>query len=214
MMINRFSIRKPLLNNLYLLKNHYFDWRGKATIEGTKRFVQRSNLPLYHVFDKSKLACNPIIHGGLSSWEGNQIDNDYISSLAKQAIEQHRSNAVVVYEHKSSNKEYYISELINLDHNHQVDIKRDEMITIANLGKVLQSNDILTRLERAKELTRLEYIDMVYIEIDDIIAGKYRRRIVDVINQLNEYAKEGRFQSFGVRSSIAPFNQHKPVEQR
>jgi hypothetical protein len=36
---------------------------GQATPEGTKRFVARSKLPLYHHFMRSKLVINPIIHG-------------------------------------------------------------------------------------------------------------------------------------------------------
>jgi hypothetical protein len=36
---------------------------GLATPDGTKRFVARSRLPLYHHFTRSNLMINPIIHG-------------------------------------------------------------------------------------------------------------------------------------------------------
>lgn len=135
---------------------------GRATSAATKDFIGKSALPMYHQLDRTSLYINPIIHGAPFSYD-HKADKDYISTLAKHAIIENRSNCVLVYQQYLNDKIYYYEDLPNVIASGA--IKRDELVTIANIGKATKKQEVLAILDEARKLTNLEFLDMAIFEV-------------------------------------------------
>jgi hypothetical protein len=84
---------------------------GRATIEGTKSFIQTSGLQLFHQFAVSGLTVTPVIHGPplyignspssqlLIKTSGPLYHADKANKYLKDAIFKNKSNCVYVYNH-------------------------------------------------------------------------------------------------------------------
>ncbi|RYY82551.1 hypothetical protein EON63_13065 [archaeon] len=135
---------------------------GKACPEATKSYVKKSGLPLFHVFDRTKLVSSPIIQGAFHDWD-DSIDQETILEVMKHSIS-NKINSFVVYTHYPHSTHTYamphMKDLIQANL-----IKRDEIVAIADLGVVSKDEDIRRRLEEARKLTNLEHIDLAYIQV-------------------------------------------------
>lgn len=137
---------------------------GKATPTGTKEFIQRSELPMFLQLEKSQLSLGPVIHGSVRDWHSRpEVTDEYIHLLALKAVAENFVNTLVVYEHGETSKEYAIKDINNLLQ--EAEVKREELVLIANLGRLRGDIDVQARLQRALELTKLETIDLAYFEV-------------------------------------------------
>eukprot|EP01039_Chlorochromonas_danica_P011011 gene11011-12259_t len=189
---------------------------GRATPEATKAFVTRSKLPLFYKFDNSGLFAVPVLHGSQADWTAlDSVDQDYVNGLAAHAIENNRVNAMVVFEYDSTaRKEYRLTSLEQIFSDPGCDIRREEAITIANLGLVCDEEELKRRFLRAKSETQLEVIDYVLMELNDSIFDSNRTGLIgQSIQTLQSLCEEGRLQGYGIRSCLAPFHHHKPLRE-
>lgn len=134
---------------------------GHATSEGTLKFMESSVWTLHHHFRRSNLYINPIIHGPpklLNLMKGNNHDHNFAKALLL-----HRSNCLFVYDHRPS-KPWYTSMLHELV-SPEYGISREGVVTIAGLGLINNPIEISQRINEAKRLTGLEYIDFAMIEV-------------------------------------------------
>lgn len=72
---------------------------GNATTKDTLKFVQESNIPLYHKYEKCSLYINPIIHGPPNINYYNNTNEVNTNDLIELVIQRNRSNCVYVYSH-------------------------------------------------------------------------------------------------------------------
>lgn len=135
---------------------------GRATPEETKKFITKSSLPLYHQLDKSKLYLSPIIHSYPFTYN-HKTDNEYILALGRQAIVANRSNCVVVYHQYPNDRIYFYEGLPGIIESDK--IAREQLVTIAHIGKATTKKEVLSILEEAKKLTHLEHLDIVMFEV-------------------------------------------------
>lgn len=156
--------------------------QGKATPRGTKRFMERANLPMFHCFDKTSLYVSPIIHGAPRSY--TLEETDYFEALMKRAVLRNKSNCVVVYNHEMTgtrSKTWHATGLDklltppplneeNLTPDSPVEwLNRDEIVAVANLGLATTGKNIRQRLANACALTGLEQLDMAMIEVRGLV---------------------------------------------
>jgi hypothetical protein len=140
--------------------------KGKATIDGTLGFVSKSNLKLHHRFDKSGLYINPIIHG--SPKPTCKKDKKYYDSVLKHAVLKNRSNCVVVYDHNTANGKPWHTDTMSVIISHESGVKREEIVTIANLGYAADAPEMYRRLADASRLSGIQHIDMAFFEVNSI----------------------------------------------
>ena len=117
---------------------------GRATVEGTKNFVQRSNLKLFHQFQSSGLYITPIIHGSPKEAEGFKEEKEFYDFAIGKAILYNKSNCVIAYhsidpiptaEHKSTKPVIWVTDaLASLIENPDNGVLREEIVVGANLG--------------------------------------------------------------------------------
>jgi hypothetical protein len=138
---------------------------GRASIDGTKSFITTAGLSLHHRFDVSGLFINPIIHGaprmpkgyGPSSLEDDQFLN--------YAISRNKSNCVYIYNNyagsnEAEDKTHWFSSRLD-----KIVKKREEIVTIAGLGKCAKAETLVRRLEQALKVCNVECIDAAVIEV-------------------------------------------------
>ena len=145
--------------------------KGRATKEGTKSFVNKSNLKLFHQFHLSELFITPIIHGSPKEEYGQQL-NDL---MMEKAIVENRSNCVIVYHCKdpvptdSKTKPPPITwgtdSLSKLILNPSHGLSREEIVVGANLGYAVTPEQIYIRHAEALKISNLEYLDFVIVEV-------------------------------------------------
>ena len=82
---------------------------GNATTKDTLRFVQDSNIPLYHKYEKCNLYINPIIHGPPNSNYYQHTNDVNTNDLVDLVIHRNRSNCIYVYSHLHDDKFYSIN---------------------------------------------------------------------------------------------------------
>lgn len=146
--------------------------KGRATIEGTKSFVNKSNqLKLFHQFHLSKLFITPIIHGS----PNEEYDQQLNDLMMEKAIVENRSNCVIVYHCKdpiptdSKTKPPPIiwgtDSLSKIILNPSHGLSREEFVVGANLGYAVTTQQIHTRYAEALKMSNLEYLDFVIVEV-------------------------------------------------
>ena len=138
---------------------------GKATPVGTKRFTETSKLPLFHTFANSKLMINPIIVGPPKDGNGESIE---VNQSIQHCVVQNRSNCIFVsnfeVDFDGTHRVWWTSELNNMMQKGM--IRRDEVVTMANLGRVTDTDEIVERIVLTSELCGLEELDAVVVKID------------------------------------------------
>jgi hypothetical protein len=140
--------------------------KGHATAEGTKAFINVSNLPFHHILKSSSLSINPIIHGPpkLPALPTDVVLSkmDADRNLAK-AIAKHRNNCVYVYEHHPRGA-WHSNVVSRMVSEHQA-VRREEIVAVAGLGEVDDVRELRERLADACRFSGLETIDMAIIEV-------------------------------------------------
>jgi hypothetical protein len=199
---------------------------GRATSAGTKEFIGKSALPMYHQLDRTSLYINPIIHGAPFSYD-HKADKDYISTLTKHAITENRSNCVVVYQQYLNDKIYFYEGLPSILASGA--IKRDELVTVANIGKATNKQEVLAILDEARKLSHLEFLDMAifevsfihntliyrfkytfYLKVDDALLEKDSKIVQETMETLQNECLHNRLHSFGIKIAVAPYIYHSP----
>ncbi len=140
-------------------------FKGRATVNGTFDFVRKSALPLYHQFATSKLTISPIIHGPPSLHTTAERNKPYIEALTRRAVVVNRSNCIVVYQHYPEDEPYYATNLATLFTDPANDVRRDQVVIVANIGLATTRSDVYKRLSNACQKTGMEMIDMVMFEV-------------------------------------------------
>ncbi len=160
---------------------------GRATTEGTQKFILSAALPLHHRFEQSNLYISPIIHGAPSFYDDD--NQGYVEALTMRAVIKNKSNCLVVYEnqlHKSLGpssvnaktpqlvpsqqqlQPYYFNGLGTVLR--EGNLTRDQIVTMANLGTPGESKEgMIERFDEAIKLSRLEHIDFAYFEVSNFV---------------------------------------------
>ena len=151
---------------------------GQATREGTEKFIIDSGIQLFHKFHVSKLYINPIVHGPprLPPLRLKQRINQRLAdNQLLTAVHRNWSNMIYVYNHYSDSlKGGYWNATVLPHIMLRKTIKgapnphyrpRESLVTVAGLGLVTSSSDMLERLVHACETTGLEKIDFAIIEV-------------------------------------------------
>lgn len=151
---------------------------GRATTEGTEKFIIDSGIQLFHKFNVSNLYVNPIVHGPprLQPIKFRQKINQRLSdNQLLTAIHRNWSNMVYVYNHYSDGltPSYWNTKVLphimlrktikGAPNPHYR--PRESIVTVAGLGLVSGYADIVKRLEQACDTTGLEVIDFAIIEV-------------------------------------------------
>ena len=103
-------------------------------------------------------------------------------------------------------------------------VKREELVTIANLGRVRLPNEIVERIVLTSELCGLEEIDAVVIKIDkEFFTHKPRREvgrftkgdkktgdIVELVQVLEKICRARNLHFYGIHSDFPPYSYHTP----
>lgn len=154
---------------------------GQATKQGTEKFIMDSGIQLFHKFHISNLYVNPIIHGPprLNPVRDRRATDLINYRLADKqlltAVHRNWSNMIYVYNHYSDSHEIGYWNATVLPHIMlRKTIKdasnphyrpRESLVTVAGLGLVTDYQQILKRLEQARETTGLEKIDFAIVEV-------------------------------------------------
>jgi hypothetical protein len=151
---------------------------GRATKEGTEKFIVDSGIQLFHKFNVSNLYVNPIVHGPprLHPIKLRQKINQRLSdNQLLTAVHRNWSNMIYVYNHYSDSLNPAYWNTMVLPHIMlRKTIKgapnphyrpRESLVTVAGLGLVTGYANILDRLKQACETTGLETIDFAIIEV-------------------------------------------------
>lgn len=136
--------------------------KGRATEEGTRLFVAKSSLPMFHKFHLTDLYINPIIHGPPKYC--SDANKSYVEALTARAVLKNRSNCIIVYQHNEIEKSWHSTNLASLFRK-STEVTRDQIVTIANLGLAANREQILERLYEAGSRTGLETIDMAVFNV-------------------------------------------------
>jgi len=192
---------------------------GRATLEATKAFVQKSGLKLFHQFNTSGLYVTPVIHGSPSEFESLN-DRKYADILLKRAIMNNKSNCIVVY-HCHDNpptetstdapKVWSTTGLSELLLDSQYGLKREELVVGANLGHACSTLDIYNRLSEASRLTNLEYFDFAFVKISDAVLKHKPHYIKESFTALQNLCEDEKMQFFGLEMNIIPYIYHSPI---
>lgn len=154
-------------------------WKGRATSEGTKTFLQESNLALFHKFEKSSLFINPIVHGAPLFFKPIE-EPEYYRALALQAVLVNRSNCIVAYRHHhktasspfnlsssaiANSEPYSLPGIADVSAESDGAITREQLVLVAHLGLPSTKEDIFLRLESAKAQCFVEHFDFALFEV-------------------------------------------------
>lgn len=199
---------------------------GRATFEGTKQFVLDSEMSLFHHFSFSDLIVTPVIHGAPSLFDAD--NQRYIETLTTRAVLKNRSNCIVVYEHQAHKhtqassvkntttstdsdilvKPYYVGNLGAVLREGK--LSREQIVTVASIGMPAKVKEVLRRMQEAKALTKLEFIEMAYFELDDHYATEDPSIVQETVEALTHMIRKGDLLSFGIKLSISPYKFHNP----
>lgn len=142
--------------------------KGQATVAGTRQFLMEVPLPLFHQFDKTKLYVNPVIHGAPKKvYKKTDKDIAFIEALTRRAIVKNRSNCVIVYKHNDDGEAWYSTNLEKLFKDPANNVERQQIVMVANIGRPTTRENVFKRLGDACDVTGLEALDMVIIEVGD-----------------------------------------------
>jgi hypothetical protein len=198
---------------------------GFASVDGTKSYLASKQLNLYHKFERTNLFIGPIVYGP----PGRQLPAQQEMECFAYAIGRNGSNCCYVYDHNSGTygvrqghvtwHQRGISEVLNA-----VQATREEIVTIAGLGKVpstsssltssssLSPSDILTsRLEEACQLTGLEKIDIALVEVNEKILTTNIDSIDIALKTLEKLVVNGKIKAYGILCDVGPYNRHTPT---
>jgi hypothetical protein len=132
---------------------------GRATVIGTKYFLEQAKLPMIHTLKKSKLNIHPLILHPPMHPEANK---EGLDSLYDGAVLKYRTNCLHVYSRDSKGKVWYTKAVQDLV---EAGVDREGLVTIANIGKVAHRDELLRVLEEAWSLTDQEFIDVITLEV-------------------------------------------------
>lgn len=157
------------------LKRNHVSMKGKATREGTKRWVTENNVPLSVKFPRSGFHINTMIHGPPTAFRQDFSIQD---ENAKRAIFRNKSNCLVVYNKYEDESVFHTKSLASILLDKSDVISRDQIVTIANLGPINNPN-MISLLQEARYLSGFEHIDYLMVEVilkvsfDSIIYVKF-----------------------------------------
>lgn len=151
---------------------------GRATPEGTEKFIIDSGIKLFHKFEVSKLFVNPIIHGPprlIPLRFRKPINQKASDNQLLTAVHRNWSNMVYVYNHYSS---IHVAGFWSTHALRHIMLKkeikgvpnphyrpRESLVTVAGLGLVSSYEEIIRRMDQARHTTRLETIDFAIVEV-------------------------------------------------
>lgn len=147
--------------------------QGRATAHGTARFVEDSKLPLHHMFTKSNLKINPIIHGPPLAPNVLLSQRD---QYLETAVKYNRSNCFYVYSENScehiNGELWHYRKMENLLKKTQA--KRENFVLMANLG-LCSPEPLGKRIREAAEMCDVSNLDFVVVEVsaEDSFSCKY-----------------------------------------
>lgn len=193
---------------------------GRASQEGTARFVASAQLHLHHKFHVSGLSINPVIHGPprpklrMQPVPSLSVRPGLGDQLLTTAVQRNGINCLYVYNHYLDKTNWHASaatlaSLMTSDHGHS----RESFVAVAGLGYATSRTELFRRLEEALTLTTLEYVDFAMIDCDTTtFCGE--NADFDVLNDsleaLEALSKDGVLQSYGLRVSVPPYSYHSP----
>ena len=130
-------------SNKYFYSKYFSSVSGRATPLGTKKFVERSELPFYHCFGISQLNINPIIHGAPRVDELMNSTDDDFDNLTILALFKNKSNCIVAYDNSSIySTPWYCRNLSSLLNNTN-EISREEVVIMVNIGRPTSEEKVL-----------------------------------------------------------------------
>lgn len=182
---------------------------GKATAEGTKKFLDQSKLSMRLELNNG-LSINPCIHGPPRYLIGpNSAD-----LLIETAVLRNRSNAVVVF--SNSNRGIWFSNILpSLMRTYHKEIHRDQIVTIAALGAGHNIINMAGAIEEVKATTLLEHLDIVYIDATlESFSGSNAKRFADNVQLLEKLCVDGQLSGFGIHMSLPPYMYHSPMRKQ
>jgi len=132
---------------------------GRASTKGTKYFLESSDIRLQHHLKQSNLYINPMIIGNpFTLQDGHE---EAIDTLYYGAVMEDRSNCFYVYSNNDDGTWYTkIVERMVED-----GLDRESLVTVANIGSVRHPDEVLQRLEEARQLTDQESIDIAMLNV-------------------------------------------------
>lgn len=210
------KLSRCLRSVLRCCKRYYVP--GRATTDGTQRFLALSQLQLYHKFEMSNLFISPVIHGPPRSSVGASSENDDNCMIA--AVGANGSNCIYTYNRTSQG----IWHSKNLAAMCRKGIPREGLVAVANLGDVRDAMMLPDQVYEAQRLTDLEALDIVTVaypydfifdicgnSIDDI---NIRDEFQMVMGVLEGMAASSMFSSYGLVVAFPPYTHHTPSPRK
>ena len=134
----------------------------RASVRGTKKFVESVGLPLFHKFSVTGLYANPIFHGPPRNTR--QVSPKKTADNMEKAMLRNNSNCVCIYNHIEKQQQPWAASMIG-DIIEKSSFDRDSFICFAEIGSPSSANEILSRLEEALFLTSLTTIDFAVVKV-------------------------------------------------
>lgn len=131
---------------------------GRATSLSTKYYLEQSKIPFIHTLKISNLNIHPFI---INTPLHQQTNKENINQLYIGTILKYSFNCFYVYSRNNNNK-WYTTCVTNLI---EQGIDREGLVTIANLGKIKNKDELMEVLDDAWTVTDQEFIDIVTLEV-------------------------------------------------
>jgi hypothetical protein len=158
MFLRRFNAFSHIAKNATKLFNRSLI-TGRATIQDTKLFVESSGVAIPHVLSYSKLHVNPVIHGPPNGVYGCDSGTDFLISAA---IFQNGSNCICVYS-KGKHGVWYTN---TLNDSLTDGVTRSQIVTIAYIGQIFSTKELIAAIDDAWTKSQLEYIDVIVLQVN------------------------------------------------
>lgn len=185
---------------------------GSAQPEATRAFVNRSKLPLYHTFAKSRLVVNPMLIGAPKGIAG---EDDEADEAIRQCVLSNRSNCIVVSSYSlqpdGQTSMWFSAEVARMITEKVV--KREELVVIADLGKVSSEDEIGERLALSMHLSCMQEIDAVMVKVDSTMFDMHepeKLNILDILEVLETFSGNEHLKFYGLHIDIPPYSYHTP----
>ena len=150
--------KRSILNSLFSFQSRSIII-GRASTLGTKYFLEQRKIPLIHTLKKSNLYIHPLI---ISSPLHPETNKENMNDLITGAILNESYNCFHVYSREKTNQIWYTTCVTDLI---EQGIDREGLVTIANLGKISNKNELMNVLDEAWTVTDQEFIDIVTLEV-------------------------------------------------
>ena len=206
----------------------------RASVEGTRRFLDRSGLGLFHQFWLSGLYVNPLIHGPPMS--SSHVTNKELifqeRSGLVNALTVNKSNCMYIADAGSGfygryrgglqdgkSVDWHLSENVFKEALAEASVLREEVVTMAGLGMLHayptgKSHElegaIMEKLAEFAYNTNIEMIDYAFVEVNEKTMSSNTSAIEASLSLLQQLVDNGLLHGYGLHVDVRPYNYHTP----